>query len=322
MDTLILGAEIGGTKLQLALGRPSGEILETRRGVAPAEQGAGGILGWFEREVPAALERAEDLDGTVRAMGVGFGGPVDSATGRALASFQVAGWEDIALRHWFEERFGLPTIVSNDTNAGGWAEYCLGAGQGTRHFFYTNIGSGIGGALILDGRLHDGQGFGAGEMGHTYVPDWTADVPGAADKLENLCSGWAIERRVRAMPDPAPATPLGKRCAGAAAKITCAMLGDAAREGDAVALAEIERVAQSIGLAITNVITLFHPERVALGGGVLLMGDVLLDPIRRFIDDHVFDPYRGHYEIVPCALGESVVLAGALLLAGALRTSA
>lgn len=315
MDALTLGVEIGGTKLQLALGNRAGEILETHRGAAPAGGGAQGILDWFKREAPAILERARVLGGPVDRIGVGFGGPVDSATGRALASFQVSGWQDVALKHWFEEAFGLPTTVHNDTNAGGWAEYCLGAGRGTRHFFYTNIGSGIGGALILDGRLHNGQGFGAGEMGHTYVPDWTADGPGAADKLENLCSGWNIEWRVRSSMSVSPDTPLGKLCGGDRQAITCAMLGEAADHGDLAALEEIERVAGSIGLAVANVITLFHPERVALGGGVSLMGKVLLDPLRREVERCVFDPYRGHYEIVPCELGESVVLAGAVLLA-------
>ena len=311
MEPLVLGVEIGGTKLQLALGDAGGGIVDTHRGEAPADEGAAGILDWFAREIPAFVERG----GPVSAIGVGFGGPVESATGRALASFQVAGWEDVELRHWFEESFGLPTVVANDTNAAGWAEYRLGAGRGTRHFFYTNIGSGIGGALVIDGRLHDGQGFGAGEMGHTYVPDWTLDVKGAADKLENLCSGWSMERRVRSRATVAADSPLGRLCGGRRESITCAMLGEAARQGDALALEEIACVGRGIGLAVANVITLFHPERVAIGGGVSLMGEVLLEPLRRHVAAHVFEPYRGHYAIVPCELGESVVLAGAILLA-------
>ena len=97
--------------------------------------------------------------------------------------------------------------------------------------------------------------------------------------------------------------------------LTCALLAEAARAGDPVALAEIDRVAGAVGLALGNLIALFHPERIALGGGVSLMGDVLLEPIRASVADHVFGPFRGSWEIVPCALGESVVVAGALLLA-------
>jgi glucokinase len=93
------------------------------------------------------------------------------------------------------------------------------------------------------------------------------------------------------------------------------MLADAAREGDTFALSEIDRVARFVGIALANVITLFHPERIAMGGGVSLMGDVLLDPLRRYVADRTFGPFRGRYRILPCELAESVVVVGALLLA-------
>lgn len=312
LDTTIVGVEIGGTKLQVALGKADGTILYTRRGSVAPELGATGILAWLEREVGSLISEASPRPA---AIGVGFGGPVESATGAVLVSHQIAGWEGFALKPWFEERFGLPTVVANDANAAGWAEYRCGAGQGTRQFCYMNIGSGIGGALVIDGRLHDGQGRGAAEIGHTYVPDWTVDAPGVADKLENLCSGWSIERRLRAtcvLPDG----PLAQHCGGNPETLTCLMLADAARQGDAFALAELDRIAGAVGIALSNVITLVHPERVAMGGGVSLMGDILLEPIRRHVAGRVFGPYKGRYEILPCALGESVVIVGALLLAG------
>ena len=93
------------------------------------------------------------------------------------------------------------------------------------------------------------------------------------------------------------------------------MVSEAARQGDETALAEIGGVANSIGLALANVITLFHPERIALGGGLCLMGDILLDPIRTCVDEHLFGPFRGRYDIVPCELEKAVVIVGALLLA-------
>jgi glucokinase len=314
MRSLVIGLEIGGTKLQAGLGTPEGEILAKERGRAPSTGGAQAILAWFDSAVPMLLERAAEFDGHVTGIGVGFGGPVESAAGRTVASFQVDGWDGIPLRDRFEERFQLPANVINDSNAAGWAEYRKGAGQGTRHFCYMNIGSGIGGALIVDGRLHDGCGFGAAEIGHTHVPDWTNSTPGASDKLENLCSGWSIEKRLRSAATK-PNTPLWVLCEGEPERITCPMIAEAARQADAACLDELDRVARALGLALANVITLFHPERVALGGGVSLMGDVLLDPVRRHAADHVFGPYRDRYDIVPCALGESVVLVGALLLA-------
>lgn len=310
----VIALEIGGTKLQVALSTLQGELVLSSKGSAPVSGGAPAILDWFGKEVPVVLQKARERNFRVRALGVGFGGPVESATGRALVSHQVSGWENIPLKDWFEQRFDLPTVVANDSNAAGWAEYRCGAGRGTNNFFYTNIGSGIGGALIIQGQLYDGQGFGAAEMGHTYIPDWTAATPGVAEKVENLCSGWAIERRLRQLTISAESH-LGKLSGGDPAKLTCALLGEAARLGDPVALGELEQVAKGVGTAISNVITLFHPECVAIGGGVALLGDILLDPIRNHIEQLVFKPYRGRYKVVPCVLGESVVLVGAALMA-------
>jgi len=315
MQSLRVGLEIGGTKLQAALGTAEGEVLHVERGAAPAAGGAEAIMAWFEGPVARLLDRAKAEGKAVTGFGVGFGGPVDSSAGTVLVSHQVGGWEGFPLEHWFEERFGVPTMIANDSNAAGWAEYCRGAGQGTRHFCYMNIGSGIGGALVIDGQLHNGQGFGAGEIGHTYVPDWTAGKAGNADKLENLCSGWSIEKRLRAAAQLSGQTPLARLCEGDPQRITTPLLAEAARQGDATALRAIEEVAASVGIALSNVITLFHPERIALGGGVSLMGDLLLDPVRRHVAALVFGPFRNRYEIVPCALGESVVIVGALLLA-------
>lgn len=314
MDLNILAVEIGGTKLQLALGDSSGNPQHIQRGQAPRGRGSRGILDWLDEAMPAFLHKhgaAPD------AVGVGFGGPVDTGRGRVVKSFQVEGWQDYPLAAWFEERLGAPVVLCNDTNAAGWGEYCLGTGKGTRSFFYTNIGSGIGGALVLDGRLFDGQGLGGAEMGHTLVPDWTSDTPGTGVRLEDICSGWSIEKRLRSIPALPEATPLHALCEGEPARIDCAMLGEAARQGDAFAEVEIHRVAESIAAAIANVITLCCPERVAVGGGVAMLGPVFFEPLVEGIAARVFEPYRGRYEVAPCALGETIVVRGAMLLASA-----
>lgn len=317
MKPSVLGIEIGGTKLQAARGHSDGAIVELITGSVDPSKGAEAILEWIEATVPRLIPAGNQ---PVSAIGVGFGGPIETATGTVLTSHQVGGWSGFPLRAWFEEKFGLPTVVANDANASGWAEYLRGAGRGTRHFCYMNIGSGIGGAFVLDGKLYDGQGLGAAEIGHTYVPDWTSPQPGAADKLEHLCSGWSIERRVRASAVLDPRSLLSDLCGGDPRRINCAILADAARDGDEYARHVIDQVAQSVGLAIANVVTLIHPERVALGGGVAQMGDVLLNPVRRYCAERVFEPYRGSFAIVPCDLGASVVVAGAMLLAGTSST--
>ncbi|MCC6154972.1 MAG: ROK family protein [Candidatus Hydrogenedentes bacterium] len=315
MTKLTLALEIGGTKLQAALGTHDGEILSRERGAAPASDGASAILAWFDTAVPKLIAQANQQNATTTGIGVGFGGPVETATGKALVSHQVGGWSDYPIKQHFESRFELPTYVGNDSSVSAWGEYVCGTGKGTRTFCYMNIGSGIGGGFVINGELHDGQGCGAAEIGHTYVADWTNPTPGAQNKLENLCSGWSIEKRLRATPTLEPNTPLHTLCAGNPQRITCAILGQAAREGDIFAIQSLDEVARGIGTALSNVITLIHPERIAMGGGVSLLGDVLLNPIRKHVDALCFSVFRGKYEIVPCSLGEDVVLVGCLLLA-------
>ncbi len=309
----ILGIEIGGTKLQVVIGTADGVILDRRRASVDREAGAHGILEWTSSEARRYCDSTP-----VVAVGIGFGGPVDSETGQALVSHQIEGWENVPIKHWFQERFQAPVMVANDANAAGWAEYCLGVGRGTRQFMYMNIGSGIGGALVIDGALYDGQGRGACEIGHTWVPDWTSPDPEAVDKLEHLCSGWAIEGRLCRMKPLDTGTPLYDACNGDVSTLTCAMLAEAARQGDQRALAEIDPIARTLGIALGNAVTLFHPQRIALGGGVSLMGDVLLTPLRAALSQRIFGPYCDSVSLVPCALEEDVVVVGALLLAGRL----
>lgn len=315
MSGLVLGFEIGGTKLQAALGRRDGTILERRRGAAPAGADANGILGWFDGPTRELIALSARHGGRVDGVGVGFGGPIDTPRGQTVKSHQVSGWDDFPLRDWFARATNLPTSVINDSNAAGWAEYMCGSGSGTQTFCYMNVGSGIGGALVIDGRLHDGQGLGAFEMGHTRITEIGGDGSLRQMKLEDLCSGWAIEHMIRARA-PKMGTPLFELCAGDAHRLTTAMLGEAAVRGDSAARVWIDFVAERLSRAVANAITLVHPERFAIGGGVSLMGEVLLEPLRRHVHDYVFEPYRGKYEIVQAALGEDIVLVGALLLAG------
>lgn len=315
--TSVLGIEIGGTKLQVAVGTSEGRILRVLQ--SPVEPGwrAPEIIRWTLETIAALKYKSVSEGNEVRAIGVGFGGPVDSAAGRVLTSHQIEGWDGFPLRNRIQETTELPVYVENDANTAGWAEYRCGAGRGTRNMVYMNIGSGIGGAFVCNGRLYNAQGFGAAEVGHTHVPTFfQGSGEPKTDKLENLCSGWAIERRARSTWKPKQGGPLSKATGGDPRKITCALLGRAAREGDPFATEEMDRVAHTLGIAMANVITLFCPERLVIGGGVALMGDVLLDPLRRYINRYVIGCFRGCFEIVPADLGQDVVLVGGLLLAG------
>jgi len=315
MNDYLLGVEIGGTKLQLAIGDESGRLLHVEQGRVKAGDGARGILLWLENNIPGVIAKSRDFGGRIAGIGVGFGGPVETSTGRVLASMQIHGWENFKIRNWFEDKFKLPAVVNNDSNAACWGEYRNGFGAGTSNFCYMNIGSGIGGGLVIEGRLHDGQGFGAAEFGHTYVPDWTVgDVPGAAQKLELLCSGWSIEQRLRRPGYVPERSALMRMCCGEIGAISCATLGAAAEGDDDFAKAEIDRVARSVAIVLSSVLAIICPERIAMGGGVSGLGEILLAPLRAHLKKYEFINSSGRYELEKCRLDESIVLVGAILL--------
>lgn len=311
----IIGVEIGGTKLQLAIGTPEGEIIEVVQGRVNKADGARGIRSWIKENLPPLLSRANQLGLRPAALGCGFGGPINTKPGRVLESVHIEGWSDFPLKDWFEDNFNLPATIANDTNAAAWGEYCNGSGRGTRYLFYTNMGTGVGGGLILDGKLYDGQGYGAAEFGQTYVPDWTSSEPGKPEKVENLCSGWNIEKRLR-RPGYVPGdSKIWTLADGEVEKIDGRVLAEAARQGDAFALHEIDRVAYSMGIGIANVLCLTNVEKVAIGGGVSNMGNLLIEPIKKYAKQYEFLSSEGKYSIQKCELGDAIVLVGAILLA-------
>lgn len=305
-EPFYLGIEIGGTKIQLCAGTAGGAIVARERFTVDRARGAGGIRDEIGRRAPALCRRFG-----VRAVGAGFGGPVRTAAGRTITSHQVPGWDDFPLRDWLVERLGLPAHVENDSNLAGWAEYRLGAGRGARCMVYANIGSGIGGCVVLGGALFNGQGFGAGEIGHTRVP-----IAGGGDEaLERVASAWAFERRLRERYPMEPGAPLAGLCGGDRGAIDGARAAEAARRGDAFVLAAFREEAEAVGIALANVATLLCPEVIAVGGGLSLAGDVLFAPLAAALDARVIGAFRGAYRLVPAALGDDVVVSGALLLA-------
>ena len=305
MHYRFLGIEIGASKHQAVLFDEDFSVLKQRQGIVNLQHGAQGILDWMQKEITPLLKR-------VGLIGVGFGGIVETATGASCFSVQVEGWEGFPVREWFQNTFNIPAWVINDTVAGGYAEYRMGAGQKARRLFYTNIGSGIGGAFITEGKCDDGLGYGAAYFGHTWVPDPFIKKYGAPAKVENLCSGFGIEKRLR-QPGYIPEDSLLARLPGTA--LTCRDLAQAGRNGDPFALSEIDRIAKVYAVGLSNVITLYSPDRVVIGGGVAQMGSLLFGPVRKHTDTLVFAPDRDKYTINPSGLNDLAVPLGAALLA-------
>jgi len=313
---MFLGIEIGGTKLQLGIGAGDGNLTASWRGSIDVAARGEGIRRSILAAIPDLLATAGIDRDAFRAVGVGFGGPVDDATRSVIKSHQIAGWDGFPLADWLGSTLGLPVALGNDADVAGLAEALFGAGRGMSPVFYMTIGSGIGGGLIVNGEILRGTGRGAAEIGHLKVRDpRTSD--GRLESLENVSSGWAIGRYARecAASDPAGGAKL-IAVAGKVELITAETVATAASAGDPMAGRVLDHALDALADAISSVIVLVCPRRVVIGGGVSLIGDELLfEPLRQRIAERVFRPFAGLTEVVPAALGEAVVVHGALTLA-------
>jgi glucokinase len=321
---MFLGIEIGGTKLQLGLGRGDGVLAGLWRGGVDVARGADGIREQIVHAVPQLLAQAGIDRGQLRGVGIGFGGPVDDATHTVIKSHQIDGWDDFPLADWISNLVGLPAALGNDADVAGLAEALFGAGKGFSPIFYITIGSGIGGGLIINGEIYRGRGRGAAEIGHLRVPfNNLLAVTGPPDPLEidaleNVSSGWAIERLMRHIAENSPGDyfALYSACGGEPSTLTMRHVAEALQ----YPLERLDMVfavpLKALSEAICHVIALLCPSRIILGGGVALMGDQLLfEPLRKLVAERVFKPFADCYEIIPAALGEEVVVHGALALA-------
>jgi glucokinase len=309
-DELAVGIEIGGTKLQVGIGTTGGKLLKpiVRRTVL-REDGAQGILRDISSMVEEALISTDWTLDHVHKIGIGFGGPLDSAQGIVLKSFQIEGWENFPLKHWMEDRWKKPVVVQNDASTAALAEALHGNGCGFSRIFYMTIGSGIGGGWVVDGRVDNGQGLGSAEMGHTWVTD---PRTGKAAELEQVCSGWGIGTRARAASEKKATLML--ELAGSLDAIDAKIVYAAAERGDDIACRILNETCEMLGLAIGNVIALLHPERIIIGGGVSLMGPLFWDPLRREVTARSMPAFASTVELVRAGLGADVVVIGALCL--------
>jgi glucokinase len=332
---MYIGVEIGGSKLQLGVGLGDGVLRGLWRETVDVKAGPEGIRKQITRGIPELLEKAEIERSSVKAIGIGFGGPVDDATHAVIKSHQIEGWDNFVLADWMSEIAGMPAVLGNDSDVAGLAEALFGAGKGLNPIFYMNIGSGIGGALIVDGQIYRGCGRGAAEIGHLRVGFRRTDRAGRGVILEESASGWAIAKLAQRLArgfdsvslppqlrnrSPAayrfdPDSPLYRIVLGDYTRITAVQIGEAAKQGDPLAQWVIEWVVDYVAEAICHMIALLCPRRIVMGGGVMLIGESLLGPLRERVASRVFKPFADCYDIVPAALGEEVVVHGALTLA-------
>jgi glucokinase len=298
---LRIGIEIGGTKQQLVAGDAEGNIIDRCRFTVDPEGGGLVIRERIAEELPKLIATHKP-----ERIGVGFGGPVDIAKGTVAVSHQVEGWSGFPLRDWLHDLTGLPVVIENDANTAALAEALRGAGRGFNPAFYINMGSGVGGGLVLHGKIYHGAAPGEVEVGHLRL-----DADGTT--VEDRCSGWAIDHAIRKAiveaPDCTLAKLIGDEKGGEAKHLATALA-----QNDSIAETLLASLTRDLAFALSHVTHLFHPQVITLGGGLALIGEPLREGITEKLPEFLMEIYGNGPQIKLAELGEDAVPVGALLL--------
>lgn len=307
----VIGVDAGGTKLLCAAVDEELGVHHRSLRVWHGEDRDGVI-----EAIAAAVETAIAAMPEAEAVGIGVPSIVSPATGESLFSVHLP-LDGVPVRSLMEKRLGLPVVVDNDATAAVLAEQRHGAAQGASNVVVLTLGTGIGGGVMLDGRVYRGPGGGGGELGHIVVdvdgPECFGDCPGRGC-LEAVASGRAIAREGVEAARAAPQSELGRGLA-AGREMTGTFVTAAALDGDAAALAVFERVGRRLGAGITGLVNAFNPEVVVVGGGVMAAGELLLGPAREVVAARALPPNRELVRVAAAGLGEEAGMIGAALLA-------
>ncbi len=313
----VIGVDLGGTNIVVgAMPKDGSREIGVRSQPTRAEQGSDAVVDRICEMIEAVIADARAEEGMPReaflGVGVGAPGPLDRERGVVVIAPNL-GWHNLPLRDLIGERVGLAATLDNDANCATLGEWWTGAAKGGRNVVGITIGTGIGGGLILDGRLYHGSSDVAGEIGHT-----TIDSNGRRCKcgnygcLEAYTSGPNIALRAREALESGERSILPELVGGDVERITAATVYEASERGDALAREVVRDTARFLGAGIANLLNVFNPDVVVIAGGVTQAGDALFEPLRAEVRRRAFKPAVDACRIVPGTLPGTAGVVGAV----------
>jgi glucokinase len=318
-ETYHLGIDLGGTKILAAVVDEDGNLLAEAKKATRAEAGPEVVIERIADVAQAAIAQSGVRPSTVAAAGIGAPGPVDVDKGIVYSPPNLAGWDEIPLGPQLAKVLEIPVFVDNDVNLGTLGEFVRGAGQGTRHMVAMFVGTGIGGGLIADGKLHRGFRGAAGEIGHMIiVPNGPLCGCGRRGCLEAVASRTAMEREIAVALAAGQPSALGELIASSKQqRLTSGVIAAALARQDPLMVKVMENAQFYLGVAVASIVNFFDPEAVVLGGGVVeALGESFVAPIGEmarplFLQQKDADRVR----IVPASLGDHAGVLGAAIMA-------
>ncbi len=309
-DDVYIGLDLGGTRIRAARFNADLEMQQRTETLTLDKEGRDAVIGRMIEQTRAVWP----TDGAqVAGIGISAPGPINPKEGIVTTPPNLAGWRHVRLRDIFQERLGVPTYLGNDANLAALAEQTMGAARGYRDVLFLTISTGIGGGVLIDGKLLIGsEGIGA-ECGHIIMVVEEDRV----SSLEKEAAGPGIARQARAAIEKGEKSKILELAQGSLERINARIVGEAAKAGDPLALRIITRAGKIVGLGIVTFLHIFNPQIVVIGGGVAEgTGDLLFNPLWQAVRQYSLDAaYWDHLVITPAKLGENVSLIGAAALA-------
>ena len=316
-STFIVGVDLGGTNLVVGAMPADGSCeLGVHSQPTRASLGADAVVDRICAMVETTIATVCRETGATRAqfagVGIGSPGPIDRARGLVIVTPNL-GWTNFPLRDRVGDKVGLTATLDNDANCATLGEWWLGAAKGARNVVGFTLGTGIGGGLIIDGKLYHGASDVAGEIGHMTINSTGRRCKcGNYGCLEAYASGPAIAERAREALAGGEQSVLSEMCGGDLSTLTAATVYRASENGDPVASDVVRETARLLGVGVANILNIFNPDVVVLAGGVAKAGDSLFVPMRAEVRRRAFKPAVDACRIVPGALGGSAGMVGAV----------
>lgn len=311
MGAAVIGVDLGGTNLRTSLLTPAGDILDRHKEPTNASDGWNKVLKRLVENIAQQRETAVRRGLAVLAVGVGAPGVIRMDSGIVVKSPNFPDWNNLPLREELERALHIPVFIENDANAAALGEQWRGAGKGISSMILLTLGTGVGGGIVLDNKIWHGADGMAGEIGHmTLVPDGRQCTCGNTGCLEMYASARGIVQSYREEVGGAR-TPAAEFLR----EMTSAKVYQAAREGDAVARRVMQEMGRMLGIGIANLINIFNPEMIVIGGGVKDAWQLFIDATREEVMRRAFRVPAERTQLVPSLLGDDAGMTGAAALA-------
>ncbi|MFP4026481.1 MAG: ROK family protein [Candidatus Brocadiia bacterium] len=308
MNKLVVGVDLGGTNIKTGVVNSEGKVLVRCRMTTQADRGPEGVADRINETIEQCREKLSEQSSDIVGAGIGSPGPLDLKRGIVIFAPNLEGWDNVPLQQMIEDRSGLPCFLENDANAAALGEQWVGAGKNASSLVQFTLGTGIGGGIVLNGKVWHGFRDCAGEIGHmTLEPEGPICGCGNRGCVEALASATNMVRRMQETIDDGGETILREK----RDELTARDIYEAAVEGDEPALENMETTGYYLGTAVANILHILNPEVIVFSGGVTAAGNMLMQPIRQTAKKRTMEACWRGTKIRFAELGDDAGIIGA-----------